>query len=333
MDPISQGVVGAVFAQTHGCKSDLAKATAIGACAAMVPDLDVLIRSSTDPLLALEYHRQFTHSLIMAPLGGCLCSLLIYPLLAKRWQLSYRQILFWCIVGFASHGLLDACTTYGTQLLWPLTDYRFSWNIISIVDPLFTVPLLALVGFAAFKKKKRYVVWALLWGTVYLSLGYLQHERTKTIGYELAQKRDHRISRLEVKPSFANIFVWKMIYETDTDFYVAAIKPGLFDAVIWPGEKLRRLDVKRDLPWLDSGSQQALDIERFRTFSDGYLAIDSSNDQRVVDVRYSMLPDKIEPLWGIELSTSAAIDQHVMFYTMRGDGRTALIQLIQMIIE
>jgi len=35
----------------------------LGFLSGMAPDLDILIRSSTDPLLSLEYHRQFTHFL------------------------------------------------------------------------------------------------------------------------------------------------------------------------------------------------------------------------------------------------------------------------------
>ena len=37
-------------------------------------------------------------------------------------------------------------------------------GIVSIVDPLFTVPLLALVGVAAVRRSRRYVIGALLWG-------------------------------------------------------------------------------------------------------------------------------------------------------------------------
>lgn len=64
MDPVSQGTLGAVFAQTQGSAKYLGKAALIGALAGMAPDLDVLIRSNEDPLLFLEFHRQFTHSLL-----------------------------------------------------------------------------------------------------------------------------------------------------------------------------------------------------------------------------------------------------------------------------
>ena len=70
MDPISQGIVGAVCARTARPKSPARDTLLLGALAGMAPDLDVLIRSGTDPLLFLEYHRQFTHSIAFAPVGA-----------------------------------------------------------------------------------------------------------------------------------------------------------------------------------------------------------------------------------------------------------------------
>ena len=59
MDPVSQGVVGAAFAQTAAKQTTLATVAWYGALGGVASDLDVLFQSSTDPLL-LEYHRQFT---------------------------------------------------------------------------------------------------------------------------------------------------------------------------------------------------------------------------------------------------------------------------------
>lgn len=333
MDPVSQGVLGAAFAQTRGAKQSLAKAAAIGAFAGMVPDLDVLIRSSADPLLALEFHRQFTHSLFFIPIGGLLCSLLLYPLLGRRWQLSFRQILAWCVIGFATHGVLDAFTTYGTRLLWPFSDRRFALDIISVVDPMFTVPLLAMVVLAAVKKTRRYLTAALLWGAIYLSVGYVKHQRAEAMGFKLADERGHQVLRLEVKPTIGNLAVWKVVYETDGQFFVDAVKPGLFRPLVWQGDHVRKLDVRRDFPWLDASSQQARDIARFNLASVGYLALDPNDSRRIGDVRYSMLPQKIAPLWGIELSPNAGVNDHVAFYTQRDDARAALKRLVAMMFE
>ena len=112
MDPISQGTVGAAFAQSSANKHNIVKISVIGFIAGLAPDLDVLIRSSTDPILSLEYHRQFTHSLIFVPLGALIVTLLLYPLFRK--SISLKTVYLASFLGYATHGLLDACTSYGT---------------------------------------------------------------------------------------------------------------------------------------------------------------------------------------------------------------------------
>ncbi len=67
MDPLTQGVLGASLPQSAGRGRYAASAGLLGFFAGMAADLDVLIRSNTDPLLFLEYHRQFTHSLVFIP--------------------------------------------------------------------------------------------------------------------------------------------------------------------------------------------------------------------------------------------------------------------------
>ena len=45
MDPISQGIVGAAFAQSKANKNNIIKIGIIGFLAGLAPDLDVMIRS------------------------------------------------------------------------------------------------------------------------------------------------------------------------------------------------------------------------------------------------------------------------------------------------
>ena len=152
MDPISQGTVGAAFAQSTANKSNIIKIGIIGFLAGLAPDLDVLIRSENDPILFLEYHRQFSHSLFFIPFGSLIVALLIFPLLKK--SMSLKTIYMASFLGYATHGLLDACTSYGTLLFWPFSNERITWNNISIIDPLFTIPVLILIGITI-KTRKR----------------------------------------------------------------------------------------------------------------------------------------------------------------------------------
>ena len=111
MDPVSQGAFGAIFAQTISNKKKILIGSILGCIAGLAPDLDIFIRSSSDPLLKLEYHRQFTHSLVFIPIGALVVA--IFTFLFSRKYLSWMETYFYCFLGYATHGLLDACTSYG----------------------------------------------------------------------------------------------------------------------------------------------------------------------------------------------------------------------------
>ncbi|WP_133151708.1 metal-dependent hydrolase, partial [Vibrio splendidus] len=166
MDPLTQGVLGASLSQSASKKQNLVVAGVLGLLSGMAPDVDAFIRSQSDPLLALEFHRQFTHSLLFIPIGSLICALVLHHLIAKRRGLSFKQSWLFCALGYGTHALLDACTTYGTQLLWPFTNARFAWNTISIIDPIYTLPILVLLVFATLKRApwlaRVAFVWALL---------------------------------------------------------------------------------------------------------------------------------------------------------------------------
>jgi len=315
MDPISQASLGASLSQSFAKdKTKQASALLVGALAGMAPDLDVLIRSSEDPMLFLEFHRQFTHSLFFIPFGALICTLVFYPVMKSK--LTFPQIYLFSFLAYATHGLLDACTSYGTQLFWPFSDTRFAWNTVSIIDPLFTIPVLVLVLFAAFRNNARYAQIAFAYAVIFLSLGIIQNNRAEAAVYQLAQQRGHKVERIQVKPSFANRHVWKVIYEFDGRYYVDAVKL-VWDTQYIKGSSIQKLNLKRDFPWLPEDSQQAKDIERFRWFSDDYLAVSMDNPDLIMDVRYSYLPNRIKTMWGVvvdrQLIDEGKRDAHVKY--------------------
>lgn len=312
--------------QASANRETVSAAGLLGFFAGMAADLDVVIRSEADPLLFLEYHRQFTHSLIFIPLGGFICALVLHAVFGRRRGLHFRQSWLFCTLGYATHALLDACTTYGTMLFWPFSDVRIAWNTISIIDPLFTLPVLTLVVLSWRKRRPRYAQLGLVWALCYMSLGLWMRNEAVEAGQALAATRGHQPTRLEAKPSFANIQVWKIVYETPDEFYVDAVRVGVSPKV-FEGESVLKLEISRDMPWLDLSSQQAKDIERFRWFSNGYVALDPVFPNRVIDVRYSMLPNQVAPLWSIELSPDAKPLQHADYLTHRDANSDAVGRL------
>jgi inner membrane protein len=317
MDPVTQGVVGAAFAQTAARRAQLATVAWYGALGGMAPDLDVLFQSSTDPLLFLEFHRQFTHSLVFIPFGALLVFLGLRTIanrVAMLRGLTTTQGYLACLMGYATHGLLDACTSYGTQLLWPFSDVRIAWDTMSIVDPLFTLPLLVFV-IAASRVKRRWLTWcALGWMLTFFAVGWWQHQRAMEAAQQVAQIRGHDPMRLTVKPSFANLVLWKAIYEFDGHYYVDAVRVGA-ETLWYPGARVPKLSLARDFPSLQMDSRQAQDVERFRWFSGDYLSA-MEQAPRIVDMRYSFSPNEVDPMWGIDLNLSDQ-SEHVVWWASR----------------
>ena len=327
MDPVSQGAVGAAFAQSAAKKDNIILIGFIGFLAGLAPDLDVLIQSSDDPILFLEYHRQFSHSLFFIPFGSLIVSLVVFPFVKKT--MSLKMVYTASLLGYATHGLLDACTSYGTQLFWPFSNERVTWNNISIVDPLFTIPIVMLVASAIKTRMRMFSFFAIGWIAFYLSLGFIQYERALSTAMDLAYSRGHNAERLTLKPSFGNLVLWKSIYQHEDVFYVDAIRA--FRSSTWcSGESIRMFDYQYHLPNLDKTSQQAKDIERFRWFSQDYLGYDYKNNL-VTDIRYSMIPNQIAPMWGLIIDKERSADEHAIWWTSRSLDQSQLDLFKEMI--
>jgi len=303
LDPFTQGVFGSLFAQAGARRKHIRPAAAVGFAAGLAPDLDVLIRSSNDSLLAIEYHRHFTHALAFIPVAAMIVALVAWPLVS-RWRpdVKFARIFAWSLLGVASHGVLDAMTSYGTRLLWPFSDERIAWNIISVIDPLFTVPLALLLGFAVWKQSRKGARIAALWAIFYLAIGTLQQHRAEQIVAHWADNAGIEATRVIAKPSFANLVLWRGLVDDGERMHIIAVRilPGR-QALVWRGSSVPHY---RNGAWPED-SRLERDLERFRHFSGDWLfryySYDDETTVFVGDLRYAIDPASARPLWGIRL--------------------------------
>jgi inner membrane protein len=295
VDPLTHALAGAALAWTAGGERLGRRALLIGAAAALLPDADVLIRSDADPLLAIEHHRGFTHSLLFAPIGGMLAAL---PF-ARRGTRSMAFLA--ATLAWLSHALLDAATTYGTRLFWPFSRYRVGLDIISIIDPLFTLVMLA--GVIAAMTGRRFLVQvALSLGVAWLAAGFVQRERATAAQVHLAAARGDRLDRGAVFPTIGNTLVWRSVYETNGALRIDRIRvPWFGDAAYAAVTTVPR--VTREVAWSDA--RMLRDFDRFTWFSDGWLARAPADPTVIGDARYSLRNDRYDPVWGIRLRPGA----------------------------
>ncbi len=315
MDPCTQTLLGATVASSFSKKDDLKKASLFGAIGGIIPDFDVFISSSEDNLLFIEYHRHFSHSIFFIPFGGLIISFILFLLFKSK--ISFSNTYLYCTLGLATHGLLDSCTTYGTSLLWPFSDSRIAWNIISIVDPIFTSILLFFIIFFLLKKSISIIRFGLALSLIYLSLGINKNLEVKSFITQIAKNRGHEIERLMVNPTIGNIILWRTIYQSENKYYVDAVyAPFVSETKIREGINVNVIDKETVFPILGRDSKQRNDIKRFSYFTNDYIYIHPDNEFIISDLRYGTLPHDNKSLWGIEIDTKNP-DKHVNFKNLR----------------
>ncbi len=330
MDLLTQGLLGATMAQSGAQKHETRLATGIGFFAGIIADADILIQSSDDPLLNVEFHRHFTHSIFFIPLGALIAALLLWPFLRKR--LPIARLYLFALLGFCLSGVLDAFTSYGTHLLWPLSNARVALNMISVLDPIFTLILLIAVVTTFKKQAMTAARIGIFLAGVYLSFGWIQLQRAEAVVETLAKERGHAVERLLVKPTLANLLLWRSIYQFNGRLQVDAIRVGLFsEPQIYPGESIEKFDREYDLKSLPAASVLSTDIKRFTTFSAGWVAIRPEQPNVLIDVRYSNLPTTLAPLWGIEMKL-AQPDQHAQYTLYRDTSKETREQFISLLL-
>ncbi len=162
MDTITHGLITRLFAKA--LVPERRDLLVLATLCSVLPDVDILYGAG-DPLAGLQNHRGFTHSLFGAALLGFPVAALTYFRLphvflerARGYSsrprgvesratpngpagLSERATYgFWAfylasVLGIGSHIFFDVVTSYGTMLLQPFSDRRFSLDLWFIIDP------------------------------------------------------------------------------------------------------------------------------------------------------------------------------------------------------
>lgn len=312
MDLLTHAALGAAGAAAVAPAGRVRLAAVAGGLAGLLPDADILITSASDPLLNLEFHRHFSHSLAFTPIGACLAALVVWGVCRRR--VAFASIYLYSFVGYLLAPLLDACTSYGTHLLWPFAERPIAWNIVSVIDPLITAGIVVPLGIALRRRQAVFARIALAIAALGLGLGALQHDRAEQVARDTAASRGHAPERLLVKPTLGNMVLWRSIYVHEGRVHADAVRVGT-NPRLYPGESAPVFDPAGDIA-LSQGSRLRADLARFSRFADGLLVRHPTRQDMIGDARYAMLPTSIEPLWGIVVDT-ARPDRAPSFETTR----------------
>lgn len=283
MDSITQAVLGASIQGALLGRWQGRKALLYGAMLATVPDLDVIMEYG-DAVANMTYHRGFSHSLFVLSSFA-----LLLTWLARRFRphpgYSAQRLLLTLWLVLVTHPLLDAFTSYGTQLFWPLTPTPTAWSSLFIIDPLYTVPLIAAVVISLFtglrEQSWRVPAVALALSTLYIGFSltgkFMAEQRVEQ---ELA-RQGIQAERLFVTPTPFNTLLWRVIVLDGEDYHEALV--GWLDD---DTPHLQRLPRGTHLREQLAGSAMH---ERLDWFTGGVLRYDQVGDHLIVtDLRLGM---------------------------------------------
>lgn len=237
MDNITQGLLGAAVAQAGFRHSLGRRAIFAGILIGLLPDIDV-IAGFFGPWAGMVHHRAESHSLIVLPFIAPLIGWIFWRVTHRQNSLkTWTHLAFWALI---THPMLDWCTSYGTQLFAPFTNHRFANDAVSIIDPLYTLPLFAatVFGFSGRvgQKSARVAAFgALFISSIYLVWGFNTMRFIQRTARTSLEAKGFQIEDLRVMPTFFNNILWRIVAkDANRTFMVAFFSTSRpMDPIVW----------------------------------------------------------------------------------------------------
>ena len=224
MDSLTQATLGAVIGEILLGKKIGNKGAVLGAIIATIPDLDVALLPFYSNIEKISIHRGFSHSILFSFIGALLIALILSKIKWTR-QVSYLRLWVFSWLALFTHILLDAFTTYGTQLLLPFSNYRVSFDSINIVDPFYTTPLLLglILSVTLYRNRENRVLFSkmgLVISTLYLvsTLGIKTYVNQKFDAQLKAQNISYK-KLLTVPVKIGSIY-WYGVAKTNNSLFI-----------------------------------------------------------------------------------------------------------------
>jgi inner membrane protein len=143
----------------------------------------------------------------------------VFVKLSKRphfW--SYYKI---CLPVLVSHVVLDLFTSYGTMIFSPFFEYRYAWDLLFVIDLIFSGIIVFPLIISLFWKRRSGLICggALIGVTVYVCFCWMQHGRALELTKAFAHHLDEEVLKTASMPQPLSPFRWANYIETEDRVY------------------------------------------------------------------------------------------------------------------
>jgi inner membrane protein len=218
MDTPTHALAGYVIAKT-GLTRDTGKwGTIAGLSAAIFPDMDLVLRPFFSAEFTLKYHRHLTNSVLLILPFSLLFAWFFVKISRKRRFWTFFVI--WA-VELLAHTFLDLVTSYGTMILSPFSDYRFTLDWVFIIDLfLLSTFLFPLIALHLWKKRSLTLarVSVVLAG-LYICLCAYNHSQALSLAKNYVRQKSLTIEAIASLPQPISPFNWGNYILTEKKIY------------------------------------------------------------------------------------------------------------------
>ena len=217
MDSLTHILTGAVIARAVNDEKLGHWGTVAGLAMGFFPDTDFVL-GLFNRQFYLEYHRDFTHSLLLIPFYSLFFSWLFVKISKRTLFWNFYRI---CLLALVSHVLLDLLTSYGTMIFSPFFEHRYAWDLLFIVDLIFSgIVILPLLVSLFVKKKASWICRGSLVGlTAYVLFCWVQHHQAIGLANSFAGKMKGEVIQVASLPQPLSPFRWANYVETKERVY------------------------------------------------------------------------------------------------------------------
>ncbi len=274
MDTVTQITLGAAVGEAVLGRKLGNKAPLWGAVFGVVPDMDVLTSPFVNDVQALAIHRGISHSLFFCVIAAPFFGWLLYKYYKKA-NAGWRDWSLLVFLVLLTHVFVDVCTSYGTQIFQPFSNYPLSFNSIFIIDPFYTLPLMAgIVTSMFFRMDSPKRKWAndvgLAVSTLYLLAGFGVKAHVNSVFEQNFENRQIYPGKYMTTPAPFTIFLWTGYAEEGDTLYA-----GLYS--VFDDDRQINLQSIPQNEALISPYQNQLPVERLIWFSQGYFSVDKNS--------------------------------------------------------
>ncbi|RPI99987.1 MAG: metal-dependent hydrolase, partial [Deltaproteobacteria bacterium] len=217
VDTLTHTITGAVIAKAINNEKIGPWGTIAGLAMGAFPDSDFVL-GLFNRHFYLQYHREFTHSLLLIPFYALFFSWVLTKISRRPHFWSFYKI---CLPVLVSHVLLDLFTSYGTMIFSPFVGNRYSWDLVFIIDLIFS-GIIIIPGLVSFfwKRKASWICRGSLIGlSIYVLLCWTQHHRAIEETKAFAAGLDEKIVGVASLPQPLSPFRWANYVETEGRVY------------------------------------------------------------------------------------------------------------------